>query len=182
MWQSDSQVSIPLKESTQQNAHFHFLIVSKKSPRIMHIKKVQKVWLGFKAKLSNSEQSRQLPKENQVVVMRRMEIGCESGKNKRYPLHAPVSIIQSILGPVCRSFIPLGPTLCLFSKIIFECQVQLLLQQIQRAILNNLCSSSVVSHEQKKQTLLAESDLARSHRKRYLLQAQPMLSCLIIMS
>lgn len=126
---------------------------------------------------------RWFPKENGVVVLRRMESRCQSGINNRCPLHAPVSLIQNILGIVHWSFFPWGPTLYLFSKMIFDHQVYNgFFKSTQRAILNNLYSSSVVSHEQKKQTIQTEPDLARSPRKINLFYAQLMSCCLIIMS
>lgn len=120
----------------------------------------------------------------ELFFLRRMESGCQSGINNRCPLHAPVSLIQNILGTVHGSFIPRGPTLYLFSKMIFDCQVynDFFFKSTQRAVLNSLNSSSAVSHEQKKQTLQTEPDLARSPRKRNLFYAQLMSCCLIIMS
>lgn len=115
--------------------------------------------------------------------LRRMESGCQSVINNRCPLHAPVSLIQNILGTVHWSFIPRGPTLYLFSKwFLIAKHTMSFFKSTQRAVLNNLNSSSVVSHEQKKQTLQTEPDLARSPRKRNLFYAQLMSCCLIIMS
>ena len=122
MWQNDGQAFIPPDCPPQQKEHFCFQIVSKKFPRIIHIKKVWVVWLRSKAKLSNFKQRIQMvPKENRVVVTRRM--GMNTSQMKSTDVHSMPSLPHSKC-PGCSplKFYPSRPTLYLFAKIIFDCQ------------------------------------------------------------